>query len=124
MSSRRIVFVCETAAGESLRSADAIAKLDDVTLLGIVSGVHDTQQLLAVAQTFGNLTKIVTAQETLLLPVAEANEALGLAAMSSQTVKRTLDKSGRRHQNAARSNSDQRCGRAKLCARSRVSNRN
>jgi hypothetical protein len=29
MSSRRIVFVCETAAGESLRSADAIAKLDD-----------------------------------------------------------------------------------------------
>jgi hypothetical protein len=37
--------------------------------------------------------KIVTAQETLLLPVAEANEGLGLEAMSSETVKRTLDKS-------------------------------
>jgi hypothetical protein len=93
MSSRRIVFVCETAAGESLRSADAIAKLDDVTLLGIVSDVHETEQLLAAARSYGNLTRIVTAQETLLLPVAEANEALGLAAMSSETVKRTLDKS-------------------------------
>ncbi len=93
MSSRRIVFVCHTAAGESLRSAHAIAKLDDVTLLGIVSGVYDTEQLLAAARSYENLTRIVTAQETLLLPVAEANEALGLAAMSSETVKRTLDKS-------------------------------
>ena len=108
MSSRRIVFVCHTAAGESLRSAQAIAKLDNVTLLGIsqgpgstelfaemrsVSDVHDAEQLIAAAKTFGSLTKIVTTQETLLLPVAEANEALGLAAMSSQTVKRTLDKS-------------------------------
>lgn len=107
MSSRRIVFVCHTAAGESLRSAQAIAKLDNVTLLGIsqgalndvfsemrsVSDVHDTEQLIAAAKTFGRLNKIVTSQETLLLPVAEANEALGLAAMSSETVKRTLDKS-------------------------------
>ena len=93
MSSRRIVFVCQTAAGESLRSAQAIAKLDDVTLLGIVSDVHDTEQLIAAAQNYGNVYKIVTAQETLLLPVAEANEALGLGAMSSETVKRTLDKS-------------------------------
>ncbi len=93
MSSRRIVFVCHTAAGESLRSAHAIAKLDDVTLLGIVSGVYDTEQLLAAARSYENLTRIVTAQETLLLPVAEANEALGLEAMSSETVKRTLDKS-------------------------------
>ena len=93
MSSRRIIFVCHTAAGESLRSAHAIAKLDDVTLLGIVSDVHDTQQLIAAARSYENLTKIVTAQETLLLPVAEANEALGLTAMSSETVKRTLDKS-------------------------------
>jgi hypothetical protein len=93
MSNRRIVFACHTAAGESLRSAHAIAKLDDVTLLGIVSDVHDTEQLLAAARSYGNLTRIVTAQETLLLPVAEANEALGLAAMSSETVKRTLDKS-------------------------------
>ena len=111
MSSRRIVFVCHTVAGESLRSAHAIAKLDDVTLLGIsqgpvsaecralfaemrsVSDVHDTQQLIATAKTFGNLNKIVTAQETLLLPVAEANEALSLDSMSSATVRRTLDKS-------------------------------
>jgi hypothetical protein len=83
MSRHRIIFVCHTAAGESLRSAHAIAKLDDVTLLGIVSDVHDTEQLLAAARSYGNLTMIVTAQETLLLPVAEANEALGLGAMSS-----------------------------------------
>lgn len=93
MSSRGIVFVCHTAAGESLRSAQAIAKLDDVTLLGIVSDVRDTEQLIAAVQSYGNLYKIVTTHETLLLPVAEANEALGLGAMSSETVKRTLDKS-------------------------------
>lgn len=92
MSSRRVVFVCYTAAGESLRSAHAIAKLDDVTL-GIVSHVHDMEQLIAAAQSYGNLYKIVTTHEALLLPVAKANEALGLAAMSSETVKRTLDKS-------------------------------
>ena len=93
MSSRRILFVCHTAAGESLRSAHAIAKLDDVTLLGIVSGVHETEQLIAAAQSYENLDKIVTTHETLLLAVAEANEALGLRSMSSETVKRTLDKS-------------------------------
>jgi len=111
MSNRLIVFVCHTAAGESLRSAHAIAKLDDVVLLGISQGpvsaecrevfakmrsvrdVHDTQQLIDAAKTYGSLTKIVTTQETLLLPVAEANEALAVGAMSSETVKRTLDKS-------------------------------
>ena len=108
MKSRRIVFVCPTAAGESLRSARAIASLDDVELLGISQGavsnelftemrsvadVHDARQLIDAAKTFGEVNKIVTAQETLLWPVAEANEALGLAAMSSETVKRALDKS-------------------------------
>jgi len=108
MSTRRIVFVCHTAAGESLRSARAVAKLSDVELLGIsqgpasgelfedmrsVSDVHDAEQLIEAAKAYGGLNKIVTAQETLLLPVAEANEALGLAAMNSETVKRTLDKS-------------------------------
>ena len=108
MTQRRIVFVCHTATGEGLRSARAIANLTDVMLLGIsqsavsnelfadmrsVTDVHDTQQLIDAAKTFGEVNKIVTAQETLLLPVAEANEALGLAAMSSDTVKRTLDKS-------------------------------
>ena len=111
MSQRRIGFVCHTATGESLRSARAIAGLDDVKLLGISQGpvsdeclelfaemrsvadVHDTQQLIDAAKTLREVNKIVTAQEMLLLPVAEANEALGLAAMSSKTVKRTLDKS-------------------------------
>jgi hypothetical protein len=111
MSSRRIVFVCHTAAGESLRSARAIANLDGVELLGISQGpvsvecrelfaemrsvadVHDAEQLIDTAKTYGNVHKIVTAQETLLLPVAEANEASGLAAMSSETVRQTLDKS-------------------------------
>ena len=111
MKSRPIVFVCHTVAGESLRSARALAKLDEVVLLVIsqgptsdecgesfaemvtVSDVHDTQQLIGAVQRLGSANKIVTAQETLLLPVAEANEALGLEAMSSETVARTLDKS-------------------------------
>ena len=92
MTTRRIVFVCHTAAGESLRSARAIAKLDNVEMC-LVTGVHDTQQLIDAARAYGNVHKIVTTHETLLLPVAEANEALGLVAMSSDTVKRTLDKS-------------------------------
>jgi hypothetical protein len=92
MSSRRIVFVCHTATGESLRSAHAIATLDDVTL-SIVSDVHDTEQLIAAVRSYGDLYKIVTTTETLLLPVAEANEALAVRSMSSETVKRTLDKS-------------------------------
>ena len=111
MTTRHIVFVCHTAAGESLRSAHAIAQLDDVELLGIsqgpvsaacrdlfagmrtVSDVHDAQQLIDTAMTYGHVTKIVTTQETLLFAVAAANEALGLEALSSETVKRTLDKS-------------------------------
>lgn len=92
MNQRRIVFVCQTAAGESLRSARAIAKLDNVEMC-LVTDVHDTQQLIDAAKTLGRVDKIVTAQETLLLSVAEANEALGLAAMRPETVKRTLDKS-------------------------------
>lgn len=92
MKLRRIVFVCHTASGESLRSARAIARLDNVEMC-LVADVHDTQQLIDAARKYRNVHKIVTTQETLLLPVAEANEALGLAAMSSETVKRTLDKS-------------------------------
>ena len=111
MKSRRIVFVCHTVAGESLRSARAIATLAGVTLLGVSQGpvssecrevfaemitvadVHDAQQLIDAARTLGGVNKLVTAQETLLLPVAETNEALNLEAMSSATVRRTLDKS-------------------------------
>jgi len=38
---RRIVFVCRTAMGESLRSAHALKNLDHVELLGIVERTDD-----------------------------------------------------------------------------------
>ena len=104
---RRVVFVCRSATGESLRSAHALRDLDHVELLGIVEGVtndvfidtvqvadvHDAGQLIAAAQTFGPVDHIVTAQETLLEPVAKTREALGIPGMSSATVRQTLDKS-------------------------------
>jgi hypothetical protein len=105
--SRRVVFVCRTAAGESLRSAQALRDLDHVELLGIVertvddvfvdsvqvANVHDRNQLIAAARKFGRLEHIVTAQETLLEPVAKTREALDIPGMSSATVRQTLDKS-------------------------------
>jgi len=95
---RRIAFVCRAATGEALRSANAIGQLQDVTLLVIsedsdlvrVNDVHDASQLIDAAKQLGSLHRIVTAQETLLAPVAAANEALGLEAMSSEVVARTL----------------------------------
>jgi hypothetical protein len=89
--SRRILFACRSATGEALRCANAIRGLDDVTLA--ICEDPDVQQLIRAAREWGSVDRIVTAQETLLLAVAEANEALGLAAMSSDVVKRTLDKS-------------------------------
>ncbi len=90
MSARRVMFVCGSASGEALRCANAIKNLDDVTLeICIVDG----DDLIEVAKRIGNVYRIVTAQETLLAAVAEANEALGLHAMSSEVVARTLDKS-------------------------------
>lgn len=91
MSTRRILFVCSNLAGEALRCARAIQELDNVTLL--TTCVDDLEKLTGAAKDFGGVNKIVTAQETLLLIVAEANEALGLEAMSSDIVARTLDKS-------------------------------
>lgn len=92
--SRRIVFVCRAAQGEALRCANAIGKLQDVvTEIICVGDVTDAQQLIEAVNRLGNVDRIVTAQETLLLPVAAANEALGLEAMSSAVVARTLDKS-------------------------------
>ena len=105
-----MVFVCRTAAGESLRSASALKSLAGVRLFGIaeeldpvfaqaiqVADVHDGAQLIAAASELtlrhGTLHHIVTAQETLLLPVAETCEALNVPGMSSETVRRTLDKS-------------------------------
>lgn len=90
MSARRVMFVCGSASGEALRCADAIKNLDDVTLEIFIG---DTKDLIKTANSFGNVYRIVTAQETLLAAVAEANEALGLHAMSSEVVARTLDKS-------------------------------
>lgn len=110
---RNVVFVCCTAAGESVRSAGALKSLAGVCLLGIteaaaasnevfaeviqVTDVHDARQLIEAARELtkrhGPLHHIVTAQETLLLPVAETCEALEVSGMSSETVRRTLDKS-------------------------------
>ena len=96
--SRRVVFVCRSAIGESLRSAQALRDLDHVELFGIieapgdvfvdavqVANVHDADQLIAAAQKFGPLDHIVTAQETLLEPVAKTREALNIPGMSSAT---------------------------------------
>lgn len=92
--SRRIMFACRTLAGEALRCANAIRELDDVTVLTIsVDEVVDVRQLIEAARAYGGVNKIVTAQETLLAAVAQANEILGLEAMSLETIKRTLDKS-------------------------------
>jgi hypothetical protein len=94
MSARRVVFVCRSLAGEASRCARAIQELDDVTLLTIcVEEVDDVAGLIEAARSLGGINRIVTAQEILLLPVAAANEALGLKAMTAQVVARTLDKS-------------------------------
>ena len=105
---RRVVFVCRTAAGESLRNANALRDLQRVELFGIVedssgadvfvdtrqvANVHDADQLIAAARNLEPLDHIVTAQETLLEPVAKTREALNIPGMSSATVRQTLDKS-------------------------------
>src|ERR1051325_12007071 len=89
MSTRRIVFVCHTAAGESLRSARAVAKLTDVELLGIsqgpasgdlfeemrsVSDVHDAEQLIEAAKAYGGLNKFVLGQELCFDTITIDNE--------------------------------------------------
>jgi len=109
---RRIVFVARSFAGESLRSARAIDKLENVELFGIcdqhlatadvfrevvcVADTHNSDQLLEAAkqlqQKHGSLDRIVTTYETLLEPVAQATEALGLEGMSVTTVRRALNK--------------------------------
>lgn len=110
---RNVVFVCRTVTGESLRSAQAIKNLATVNLLGIaedlnkanevfvdavqVASVYDSEHLIAAARELANrqgtLNHIVTAQEILLEPVAKTREALDIPGMSSETVRRALDKS-------------------------------
>jgi hypothetical protein len=114
-NSRRVIFVARNLSGESMRAAQAIKQLDRLSLLGIceqqpddhvdgpfsalvrVAAVHDSAQLISaareLAQKHGALERIVTATETLLEPVARANELLGLPGASVATVRRTLDKS-------------------------------
>lgn len=112
-SSRRIVFVARSFAGESLRSARAITQLDNIELFGIcdqhlatddlfrevicVTDTHNPHQLIDAAkqlqQKHGSLHRIVTTYETLLEPVAKTTEALGLEGMSVATVQRALNKS-------------------------------
>jgi ATP-grasp domain len=113
LTRRRIVFVARTFAGESIRSARAITRLDNVELFGIcdqppatddifreivcVKDTEDSEQLIGAAkqlqQKHGSLDRIVTTYETLLEPVAQTVEALGLEGMSAATVRRTLNKS-------------------------------
>lgn len=111
---RRIIFVAPHFAGESLRSARAITKLENVELYGIcdspfvndgslfcevisVDDTHDSEQLIDAAKSVkdkrGSLTRIVTTYETLLEPVARAVEALNLEGMKVETVRRALNKS-------------------------------
>lgn len=114
-TTRRIVHVSLHPTGESLRSARAIKRLDGVRLLGICEGrpsadgtgvftdlicvedAHDANQLITAARMLsdkhGFLEQLVTARETLLEPVAQANDALGLQGMSVKTIRRALDKS-------------------------------
>lgn len=114
-NTRRIVFVSRQLGPEALRSAQAILKLDGVLLFGIgesasdtkaretfsdfvrLDDTHDADRLIDAARRLrdkhGPLEQIVTAQETLLEPVALANEDLGLNGMGVATVRRVLDKS-------------------------------
>jgi hypothetical protein len=114
-ASRRVLFVLRRPAGESLRNARAVGRLEGVRLLGVceesprddggaafaellrVEDAHDAERLLAaareLAERHGPLDQIVTAHETLLEPVAKVREALGLSGMSAATVRRALDKS-------------------------------
>lgn len=94
MSTRRIMFVCRALSGEALRCARAIEELEDVSLSTICfDDGDDVEKLIGAANALGGVNRIVTAQETLLLSVAFANEALRLKALSSEVVARTLDKS-------------------------------
>ena len=114
-TARRIVFVSRYPTGESLRSARAVKALNGVCLLGLcerqpaadaadvfadvvyVDDTHDAAQLIEavrrLARKYGPLERMVTVRETLLNPVAQAGEALGLHGMSAATVNRALDKS-------------------------------
>ena len=111
---RRVVYVSREMTGESLRCAQAIRELRGVELFGICEQMPDAARaenfadLICVAATdnrdhlinaaqvlsqrHGPLHRLVTAHESLLESVAEANEALNLHGIQAATVRRTLNK--------------------------------
>lgn len=89
MTRRRILFVCRAASGESARTAQALASLDNVEVVTADAG--DFESLMRIADS--SFERIVTSHELLLEIVALANEALGLPGLSVDTVRRALDKS-------------------------------
>jgi biotin carboxylase len=89
---RRVLFVCRAASGESVRAAQALQRLGNVDLT-ILTDVTSADEITDAALKHGSISQIITAQETLLEPVALANEQLGLPGMRSDTVRGTLDKS-------------------------------
>ena len=89
MTRRRILFVCRAASGESARTAQALASLDNVEV--VTADVGDFESLMRIADS--SFERIVTSHELLLEIVAQANEALGLPGLSVETVRDALDKS-------------------------------
>ena len=112
---RAVLFVSPHLTGESLLAARAVKQLSDIQLFSIceqppaedsneifedliiVDNVFQADQLIAAAhrlkKKYGALERIVTVHETLLLPVAQAGERLGLPGTSVAAVRRVLDKS-------------------------------
>lgn len=95
MSRRRILLVARASSSETAKTVQAIAALDNVELVTRdLSGIDEiTEAAVKLRGQDGSLERIVTPQETLLEPVALANEALGLPGLSVGAVRRTLDKS-------------------------------
>jgi len=118
VTKRQILFVCRHPVGESLRCAQAVKKLERVSLLGLcesapdvhsvgvfdelvrIENIHDAGELLEAARKLmdkhGRLDRIVTPQETLLDASAQTAEALGVEGMEVAAVRRALDKSSLR----------------------------
>src|ERR1043165_5910933 len=95
MSPRRILLVARASSSETAKTVQAIAALHNVELVTRdLSGIDEiTEAAVKLRGQDGSLERIVTPQETLLEPVALANEALGLPGLSVGAVRRTLDKS-------------------------------
>lgn len=115
IENRGIIFVVPVLAGEGLLAARAVRKLAGVKLYVIceqsqgvdtrdavdelfpVESVYQVDKLVQAMEIIinkhGVQQKVVTVHETLLLPVAQARERMGIAGMSPETVGRVLNKS-------------------------------